>query len=309
MTRAATGTRTVVAASLALVCAVLCVDSAEAQLRRTWISQHGSDGNTCQRHDPCLSLREAVSRTAAGGEVNVLDSADYSSATIDKSITIDGGEFHAVVFAGVTINAGPNDRVVLRNLKFHATNRDRPGVTLNTGRTLVVENCIFNDLSVGIQIQTSSYANAYMNNVHMTDVDTGIVVRTVGFANALYASATVTNAYIESSGTGLLAIGRNVAVTVTDSVFYAIEGLAIHVDGATAQANVQDSQLLDNAAGVLAEDGTSLEPAVVRLSNTSVYENGIALLNFRGESIVGTAGDNDFGGNPPSFPLGSVPLE
>ena len=303
--------RIMLSAFLVIICTGLSVAAADAQLRRTWISQHGSDGNTCQRNDPCLSLREAVSRTAAGGEVNVLDSADYNSATIDKSITIDGGEFHAVVFAGITINAGPNDRVVLRNLKFHATNRDRPGVTLNTGRTLVVENCIFNSLSVGIQVLTSGRASAYINNVHMTDVGNGIVVRSTRLANGIFATATINNAYIESSRAGLIVNGWNMAVTVTDSVFYSMEvDFAIDTQGEQAETNVQDSQVLNNDVGVFADNGTSIWPATVRLSNTSVYENGTAVIYDREDSVVATAGDNDFGGNLRSAPLnGAVPLE
>jgi hypothetical protein len=301
MTRAATDTKTVrtmLAASLALVCAVLCVDSAEAQLRRTWISQHGSDGNTCQRNDPCLSLREAVSRTAAGGEVNVLDSADYSSATIDKSITIDGGEFHAVVFAGVTINAGPNDRVVLRNLKFHATNRDRPGVTLNTGRTLVVENCIFNDLSIGINVRTSGRSNIYVNNVHMTNVNTGIIIQSDGLSASRFAIATINDAYIDSSARGIQVFGRNAFVTVVDSVIYANDGTAIQTVTENPQLNINDSQLLNSAVGVLV-DGTE---AVIRLTNTSIYENGIGLAYDTEDGLISTTGDNDIGGNDTSAP-------
>src|SRR5262249_33890761 len=63
------------------------VQAARAQTR-TYVSGTGYDGNPCTVSQPCRTLQKAVTATAAGGEIYVLNSADYSPVTINKSVTI-----------------------------------------------------------------------------------------------------------------------------------------------------------------------------------------------------------------------------
>jgi hypothetical protein len=65
---------------------------AYAQATRTWVSGVGDDANPCSRTAPCKTFPGAISKTAAGGEIDVLDPGGFGSVTITKSITIDGGE-------------------------------------------------------------------------------------------------------------------------------------------------------------------------------------------------------------------------
>lgn len=62
-----------------------------AQATRTWVSGIGDDVNPCSRTAPCKTLAGAISKTAIGGEINILDPGGYGAVTITKSITIDGG--------------------------------------------------------------------------------------------------------------------------------------------------------------------------------------------------------------------------
>src|SRR6185295_2391016 len=55
---------------------------------RTWVSGVGNDIDPCSRTAPCKTFAGAISKTAAGGEINCLDSAGFGSVTITKSITI-----------------------------------------------------------------------------------------------------------------------------------------------------------------------------------------------------------------------------
>ena len=77
----------------ALMCAsvVLAVVPAAAQATRTWVSGVGNDANPCSRTAPCKTFAGAISKTAAGGEISVLDPGGFGAVTITKSITIDGG--------------------------------------------------------------------------------------------------------------------------------------------------------------------------------------------------------------------------
>lgn len=76
---------------LALSVVLLWATLAAAQASRTWVSGVGDDANPCSRTAPCKTFAGAVSKTAAGGEIDALDPAGYGAVTITKAITIDGG--------------------------------------------------------------------------------------------------------------------------------------------------------------------------------------------------------------------------
>lgn len=46
---------------------------ASAQATRTWVSGVGDDANPCSRTAPCKTFAGSISKTAAGGEISVLD--------------------------------------------------------------------------------------------------------------------------------------------------------------------------------------------------------------------------------------------
>src|SRR6202163_4382796 len=79
----------------------------QAQASRTWISGVGDDVNPCSRTAPCKTFAGAISKTAAGGEIDCLDPGGFGTLTITKGITIDcdsgaGGILASGTF-GITI--------------------------------------------------------------------------------------------------------------------------------------------------------------------------------------------------------------
>ena len=57
-----------------LGCLVALLYAAPAQAQtRTWVSGVGNDANPCSRTAPCKTFAGAISKTAAGGEINCLD--------------------------------------------------------------------------------------------------------------------------------------------------------------------------------------------------------------------------------------------
>src|SRR3984893_6996007 len=94
---------------------------AHAQATRTWVSGVGDDANPCSRTAPCKTFAGAISKTASGGEINVLDPGGFGAVTITKPITISSECFEAGVLVsgtnGIIVNV-PNatDVVVLRGL-------------------------------------------------------------------------------------------------------------------------------------------------------------------------------------------------
>src|SRR5664279_5097882 len=92
-----------------------------AQATRTWVSGVGDDANPCSRTAPCKTFAGAISKTAAGGEIDCLDSGGFGGVTITKSITLEGaGGLGSILVAGapgITIN-GAGIVVKLRNLSI-----------------------------------------------------------------------------------------------------------------------------------------------------------------------------------------------
>jgi hypothetical protein len=70
---------------------VMSAGSAQAQATRTWISGVGDDANPCSRTAPCKTFAGAISKTAAGGEIDCLDPGGFGAVTIVKAMTLDCG--------------------------------------------------------------------------------------------------------------------------------------------------------------------------------------------------------------------------
>src|SRR5437016_7127525 len=86
--------------SISLTLLVICLrpSAAHAQATRTWVSGVGDDANPCSRTAPCKTFAGAISKTAAGGEIDALDPGGYGAVTITKSITLEGaGTFASVL--------------------------------------------------------------------------------------------------------------------------------------------------------------------------------------------------------------------
>src|SRR5258708_37527475 len=109
---------------LAAASLALGMQPASAQAPRTWVSGVGDDANPCSRTAPCKTFAGAISKTAAGGEISVLDPGGFGAVTITKSITIDGGGGQVASGLvsgtnGIVVAAGTNDTVTLRNIRLN----------------------------------------------------------------------------------------------------------------------------------------------------------------------------------------------
>src|SRR5437588_2098084 len=116
-----------------------------AQATRTWVSGVGDDFNPCSRTAPCKTFAGAISKTAAGGEIDALDPGGFGALTITKSITIDGGggQVASVLVSGtngIVIQAGSADHVILRNLRINGIGSGINGVRFLAGSRLRLEN-------------------------------------------------------------------------------------------------------------------------------------------------------------------------
>jgi hypothetical protein len=141
--------RTIWAKLAIAVAAVFTVAAtpAMAQATRTWISGVGDDANPCSRTAPCKTFAGAISKTAATGEINVLDPGGFGGVTITKSITLraDHVEGGVLVAAsnGIVINAGVNDKVVIEGLDIEGLSTiggSLSGINIIQARDVVVKD-------------------------------------------------------------------------------------------------------------------------------------------------------------------------
>lgn len=124
------------------VATLLFTEHAEAQASRTWVSGLGDDANPCSRTVPCKTFPGAISKTAANGEINCIDSGGFGAVTITKSIIINCENILGGVLAsatnGIIIN-GAGIVVVLRGLDIDGTISGLYGIRFLNGSALHVQ--------------------------------------------------------------------------------------------------------------------------------------------------------------------------
>jgi hypothetical protein len=263
-----------------LTVVLLWAGLAGAQASRTWVSGVGDDANPCSRTAPCKTFAGAISKTAAGGEIDALDPAGYGALTITKAITIDGGggQVASVLVSGtngIVVQAGSSDVVILRNLRITGISGTGlggiNGIRWLSGRALTVENCdIFGFTTNGIDIAKADGGQAFVHNT---------VVQNVGGAGLSVQSSTnntsvdVDNSRFDLSGTFGVIAGSfsRVTVTRTNVSGNGSAGFIASAGSGTAELNVTDSTSSNNITGVQAGGGTAA--VTVRISNVTLHDN------------------------------------
>jgi hypothetical protein len=276
------------------------LDVALAQATRTWVSGVGDDVNPCSRTAPCKTFAGAISKTAAGGEIDVLDPGGFGTITITKSITIDGsggsiGSILASGTNGVNVNAAPADRVILRNLSINGagTTLGLNGINFLAGNSLLVENVKLMNFSQNcISFQPAAKANLLVSNSSMSNCAGGALVSSTTSGGSNFVQ--VNNSTFFKSAAPILS-GQNSTMEISNSVITANGGGGASASTNTSVLNIQQSQIVNNTTfGVQSSNG-----ATVRLSQTNVTNNaGIGLQSVSGGLLV-SFGNNFIGGNSP----------
>jgi len=140
----------VLRANLPIVLTALGLASAHAASQQTYVSVNGTDNTSCAADAPCRHLQAAVTNTAAGGSVLVVNSGDFGPVYITRSVRIlASAGTDAVIMVDKSANGGsgrgvlieaPGANVQLRGL----TIRDGGGgiaVQVRDANALGVEGC------------------------------------------------------------------------------------------------------------------------------------------------------------------------
>lgn len=161
---------------------------ANAQATRTWVSGVGDDANPCSRTAPCKTFAGAISKTAAFGEINVLDPGGFGAVTITKSITISSVGFEAGVLVsgtnGIVVSLpASTDRVLLQGLDIEGLGTGLDGVKIIGSGTTTIVNCqIRHFTGNGVNLVGTSGARAIVKDSLITNNAGGFNIAGAGGA-------------------------------------------------------------------------------------------------------------------------------
>jgi hypothetical protein len=235
-----------------IVCTLTFVSIAQAQASRTWVSGVGDDANPCSRTAPCKTWAGAISKTAAGGEIDALDPAGFGAVSITKSITLDGTGTLAAILAsgsnGININAGTNDVVAIRGITINGFGQQGlKGINILQAKAVNIEDCvIFGFLNEGIFVSETSDINLNVRNTVVRDNGgDGISVATT----AGIVKATLDNVSSTGNSNGLH-VFKSSRVVANNCVFSnnTTNGVLADADFAFATIRIWNSSISVNGA-------------------------------------------------------------
>jgi hypothetical protein len=182
------------ALAIAAVASVYAIP-AQAQATRTWVSGVGDDVNPCSRTAPCKTFAGTISKTAAGGEINVLDPGGFGAVTITKSISIIS-QFEAGVLVsgtnGIIVNVLATDKVLLQGLDIEGLGTGLNGVQIIGGGKTTIRDCVIRNFA-GNAVNLVGIANARAVIEDSTFLNNG------GGVNILGAGGVANTAFLKDS--------------------------------------------------------------------------------------------------------------
>ena len=286
--------------ALAIMAFTLMISSsAQAQATRTWVSGVGDDANPCSRTAPCKTFAGAISKTAAGGEIDALDPGGFGALTITKAITIDGGggQVASVLASGTNgfnISAGGSDIITLNNLRFQGIKQTAtPGldaIRINSALGVHVMNCIIENWgSNGIEDVRAALGFLEVNNTSITNCGiNGIFVNPTAGINVHIA-----NSRLQNCGSSGFSAGNAVVAVIFNSVVTQNVAAGIFANGGAGNTSVSvdHSVVSSNVTGFQANSANSH----ILVSNTTAVGN-ISLAATAGGGTVSSYGNNQTGG-------------
>jgi parallel beta helix pectate lyase-like protein len=276
------------AAVLLVVLALIASPALAAGLFRAYVSSTGNDANDCSLPHPCRLLPKALSAVASGGEIWMLDSANYNTAqvNIDRSVTIlaipgalgsvvatGGGDAIFVGTAGI--------KVTLRNLVIVRLGSGNDGVGINQASDLDVEDCEISNMGGSGIAAFDAAAKVRVASTRLRGNNNGFYARgtviaslesvtSVGNATAgIYAdtasTVNVANSTLRNNANGVYAIGATVSVSRTQS-----------------DANATGGILADSGSRLVAHDSSFANNgvyAVLASASSAGLETDVAVLH------------------------------
>jgi hypothetical protein len=289
----------------------LVTATAFAQNSRSAVSVNGSDANLCTTVSPCRSFGVALAHTNAGGEVIAIDSGGYGAFTVSQSVGVIGAPgAHAAITVtsgdGIDVTAGASDTVTIRGLNITLTGGATFGINASTFGALFIDHCSVLGGVNGIRIAGGAGSHASL-------VDTAARAATdTGYSIA--SRAALVRCRAEKNADVGLSVSDG---TATDGIVSAVDFVSVGNGGTGAgifsvtagRHNVLnlDHALVSNNVG----DGISANAlmsgnAAVRVTNSTVADNGQYGFNQSGSSTFRSMNNNLVAGNAAGDTLGMI---
>jgi hypothetical protein len=281
----------------AIVLSLMWAVPAQAQATRTWISGVGDDVNPCSRTAPCKTFPGAISKTAAGGEIDCLDPGGFGGVTVTKSITLDcgggvGGQVGSILVSGtngVTANCVSSCIVKVRNLTINGIQATgSPGLSgirvLSNVSALIVEHVgIFGmggtaGSNGGIDFEPSIASKLMTRDVEVQyGLADGILIKPQSTGSAI--AVIYTTSAMGNNGSGVRVDNTNLA------------------SGTITQVTINNSDLSGNAAGVNTTTPAGTIAANTVVTNSVLSGNSIVGLLASGANATVVVGGSTVSGN------------
>jgi hypothetical protein len=299
-----------------LTAAFVLASPASAQLFRAYVSSTGNDANPCNLAGPCRLLPAALAAVADGGEIWMLDSANFnvSPVEITKSVTIlaiPGAVGSVVANGGNAIHVnGPGVKVALRNLVVIHFASSADGINFAQGAALLVEGCEISNVSGdGINAQAAGARLAVKDTVIRGTGNSG-----VRMGNGVVGSLS----RIQVEGTGAAAVTAEAPSTVSlsDGVL-SNNGAALVAVSVTSPIHlvVERTVITNNSAGgvslVCNAPCTGMDANLVGNTISGNFPGGIGANSDNGNLTVTLDGNFVFmnsvsmAGTPTVYTLGN----
>jgi hypothetical protein len=267
--------------ALVALLALCGASRADAGLFRAYLSLEGNDANPCTLQQPCRLLPAALAVVNGGGEIWMLDSANFNTGPVNigKSVTILAvpGALGSIVASGgdgLVIN-GAGIKVALRNLVLLNFSGGANGINFVQGAEATVEECeIYGMPGHGIFAHASGAKLAVKNTVVRDNAQVGIEISGT-------VTATLAHIHVLANGTAGIGVLSGPRVTVSDSTIanHNASGTSIGVSvssagGTQTQVVVERSVLSGNTFAALAQASTAGDNVQVAFSHDAITQNG-----------------------------------
>jgi hypothetical protein len=282
-------------ALIPLAVALVIPASSLAQATRTWVSGVGDDANPCSRTAPCKTFAGAISKTATGGEINVLDPGGFGALTITKSITVSAtGATAGVLVSGTNgfVVVAPGAQVILKGLDFDGLGTGLNGVRVDSAANVRIEDSdIYGFVDDGVNLDPSSGV------VKLALVDDSIYDNTGdGFLDAPTGTgkgkATLIDDQIQNNQCGVVAASFGGGGAAGSNCGVNTSGSPLQATITTFDTTIADQTSQSDSTGVFSEGSGASN----RIGGDNVIGNSDGLL-AGASGVITSFGDNNVIGN------------
>ncbi|MDQ2917532.1 MAG: hypothetical protein M3R40_10340 [Pseudomonadota bacterium] len=268
--------------------AALCGASiANAGIFRTYLSLNGNDGNPCTVQLPCRLLPAALAAVNSGGEIWMVDSANFNTAPVIinvsvKILAIPGAIGSVVGSGGDAIVINTTGDVTLRNLQILNFSAGVNGINIQNAAAVQIEKTSIDGFTSGasacIRLDSPNTVRLYVDDSFLRQCNIGIFAN--GTATSNRTSVIVDNTRIErgfsaTSATGVWMQGavdvslRNSAISRQDQ--------GIHFENpagtGTSHLNLDRSEITRSTTALIYANGVTSGQGHISIKNSVVSVN------------------------------------